>query len=374
MTDTPGSKTVTVNLGDRRYDIRIGSGLLASAGEEIALLLQRPFTIVITDETVAALHLNTLQASLEKAGISHDAIVLPPGESSKNFAVLEQLTDSLLAKQIERSDVVITLGGGVIGDLAGFAASMVRRGIDFVQIPTTLLAQVDSSVGGKTGINTRHGKNLIGAFHQPQLVIADIDLLATLPRREFLAGYAEVVKYGLLGDREFFDWLDVNAAALIGGDVTARTNAVAVSCRTKARIVAEDERETGVRALLNLGHTFGHALEAEARFDGRILHGEAVGIGVIMAFELSARLGFCPPADAARVRAHFAACGLPTTAAGVGLSSATTEALIEHMKQDKKVSRGKLTFVLARAIGEAFLTQDVDIADLRDLLVRELAA
>ncbi|MCG8691443.1 MAG: 3-dehydroquinate synthase, partial [Minwuiales bacterium] len=213
-----------------------------------------------------------------------------------------------------------------------------------------------------------------GAFHQPQLVLADIDLLSTLPRREFVAGYAEVMKYGLLGDRAFFDWLEVNSAALIGGDVAARTNAVAVSCRTKARIVAEDEREGGVRALLNLGHTFGHALEAEARYDSRLVHGEAVGIGMVMAFELSARLGFCPPADAARVRAHLASCGLPTTAASVGLGSVTTEALIEHMKQDKKVVRGKLTFVLARAIGDAFLTQDVDIADVRDLLVRELAA
>lgn len=374
MTDKPGTKTVTVNLGERRYDVRIGAGLLGSAGDEIALLLQRPFTIVITDETVASLHLGALQASLDEAGISHDAIVLPPGETTKNFAMLEQLTDGLLARQVERGDVVIALGGGVIGDLAGFAASIVRRGIDFVQIPTTLLAQVDSSVGGKTGINTRHGKNLIGAFHQPQLVLADIDLLSTLPRREFLAGYAEVVKYGLLGDREFFDWLEVNSQALIGGDIAARTHAVAVSCRTKARIVAEDEREAGLRALLNLGHTFGHALEAEAKYDSKLVHGEAVGIGMIMAFELSARLGLCPPADAGRVRAHLTSCGLPTTAAAVGLGGITTEALIEHMKQDKKVVRGKLTFVLARAIGDAFVTQDVDIADVRDLLVRELAA
>ena len=366
--------TVPVALGAGGYEIRIGSGLLAEAGGPIAALLARPFTVIVTDETVADLHLPALESALDQAGIDRRSVVLAAGEASKSFASLERLVDQLLALNVERRDTIIAFGGGVIGDLAGFAASVLRRGVDYIQIPTTLLAQADSSVGGKTGINTARGKNLVGSFHQPRLVLADVELLRTLPRRALLAGYAEVVKYGLLGDAALFEWLERHGAQVIAGEPAARIEAVASSCRAKAGIVAVDEREEGRRALLNLGHTFGHALEAEAGYGERLMHGEAVAIGMAMAFELSTKLGLCPPADALRARRHLAAVGLPVHASDVGLGGVSPDRLLEHMKQDKKVRDGKLTFVLARGIGDAFVTRDVGAAQVRALLAQELAA
>jgi 3-dehydroquinate synthase len=357
---------VPVSLGERAYDIFIGAGVVERLGTGVRELFPRGRALIVTDEHVAPLHLAKAQASLDGAGVRHEAIVLPAGEGSKSFAMLERLMARLLDLRIERRDAVVALGGGVIGDLAGFAASIAKRGVDFVQVPTTLLAQVDSSVGGKTGINTSHGKNLVGAFHQPRLVLADIALLETLPRRELLAGYAEVVKYGLLGDADLFSWLEVHGPALVDGDRTARIEAVRRSVEAKARIVAADERETGERALLNLGHTFGHALEAATGFGPRLLHGEGVAIGMRLAFDLSVQLGLCPGQDAVRARRHMAAVGLPTApadiegAAALGAALAPA-ALIGHMAQDKKVLDGKLTFILARGIGEAFITQDVPI-------------
>ncbi|QPC42428.1 3-dehydroquinate synthase [Kaustia mangrovi] len=376
-TDTIGARpadsaiTVPVALGARAYDIHIGPALLERAGTLVAPLLDRPVTAIVTDETVADLHLARLERALDEAGIATTAIVVPAGEASKSFATLETLCDRLLDAGIERRDRIVALGGGVIGDLTGFAAAILRRGVDFIQIPTTLLAQVDSSVGGKTGINSSRGKNLIGAFHQPVLVLADLDLLDTLPAREFRAGYAEVAKYGLLGDRAFFEWLETDRAALFAGDKAARRHAVEVSCRMKAEIVEEDEREAGRRALLNLGHTFGHALEAATGYGNRLIHGEAVALGTAQAFRYSQRLGLCPPGTAERVRDHLAAAGLPTTLGEVPGELPDAAALLEIMRQDKKASRGRLTLVLARDIGEAFTTADVDEQDLATFLDEE---
>ncbi len=349
-----------VPLGERAYDILVGEHLVATAGEHMRSVLGRKRVAIVTDENIAGLHLESLQSALDVAGICHDTIILPPGEQTKDFGHFEELVTRLLDLGLERSDMAVALGGGVIGDLTGFAASVLRRGIDFIQIPTTLLAQVDSSVGGKTGIDTRHGKNLVGAFHQPRLVLADTGILATLPRRELLAGYAEVVKYGLLGDRAFFEWLEANGAAVVAGDAEAQRHAVLESCRAKARIVVADEKEAGERALLNLGHTFGHALEVASGFGADLLHGEAVAIGMTMAFGLSVRLGLCSGQDAERAEQHFRAVGLPVHPGDLGLKDLDASALVDHMSQDKKVQDGKITFVLLRGIGEAFLTRDVE--------------
>jgi 3-dehydroquinate synthase len=371
-------ETVPVALGDRSYDIHIGEGILARAGEIVAPFMKRPMTAIVTDENVAAAHLATLERALASKGIRSTAIVMPPGEATKSYKHLAELCDRLLVAGIERRDRIIAFGGGVIGDLAGFAAAILRRGVDFIQIPTTLLSQVDSSVGGKTGINTRHGKNLVGAFYQPRLVLADTTVLDTLPRRELLAGYAEVAKYGLIDDPDFFAWCEKNGEAVLAGDAAARTYAIEQSCLSKARIVAADERETtDLRALLNLGHTFGHALEAETGFGGALLHGEAVGAGMAMAFDLSARLGLCPAVDAERVRGHLGAVGLPVRLRTIGGDNSRTwnsAKLIEHMRGDKKAEGGKLTFVLARGIGKSFVTRDVDEAGLRGLLDDAIAA
>jgi 3-dehydroquinate synthase len=363
-----------VELGARGYDILIGPGLIAEAGRHVAPLAKTTRVFVVSDERVAALHLPMLAGSLAQAGIDHHDIVLPPGEGTKDFAHLAELAQDLLAAGLERSSLILALGGGVIGDVAGFAASVLLRGVDFVQIPTTLLAQVDSSVGGKTGINTPQGKNLVGSFHQPRLVLADLDALSTLPRRELLAGYAEVVKYGVLGDAGFFAWLEDHGTKVIEGDVAARRHAVSVSCATKARIVASDEREHGARALLNLGHTFGHALEAECGYGDELLHGEAVAIGMVLAAELSARLGLAPSGDAARLARHLASVGLPTGLDAVDGVAFAPERLIAHMRRDKKVAGGRIAFVLMKGIGEAFLARDVAPVEVERLLAEAVAA
>jgi len=367
---------VDVALGERSYDIVIGRGQLTSLGQRLATLRPGAKAAVVSDETVARLHLRATEAALAAAGIGVSSVTVPPGESSKSFAVLEKVCESLIAARIERGDLVVALGGGVIGDLAGFAAAVVRRGLDYVQVPTTLLAQVDSSVGGKTAIDSGHGKNLVGAFHQPILVVADTALLDTLPAREFRAGYAEVAKYGLIADAAFFTWLEANWRDVFAGSA-AREHAIAVSCRMKAAIVGRDERETGERALLNLGHTFGHALEAAAGFSGRLLHGEAISLGMVLAFEFSARRGLLAATDAARVERHLAAVGLPTrvasTFAAISLGVPTADRLMELMAQDKKVKRGKLTFILVRGIGGSFIAPDVDAAEVRAFLVEKLA-
>ena len=333
--------------------------------------------MIVTDTAVAKHHLAAAEAALHAAGIESSAIVVPQGEGSKSYATFETVCEAIVAAHIERGDLVVALGGGVIGDLAGFAAASVRRGLDFVQVPTTLLAQVDSSVGGKTGINSRHGKNLVGAFHQPILVVADTALLDTLPQREFRAGYAEVAKYGLLGDAAFFAWLEANWQDVFAGGKSsatmAREHAIAVCCRGKAGIVARDERETGERALLNLGHTFGHALEAGAGFSGRLLHGEAVALGMVLAFEFSSRKGLIGDADAARARAHLAAVGLPTHLKQVPGGVPGLDALMDLIAQDKKVKRGKLTFILVRGIGQAFVANDVSAAEVRAFLADKLS-
>ncbi len=365
--------TVRVELGARRYDVRIGSGLLARAGAEIAPLLRRPRVAIVTDETVARLHLDPLRAALASEGIGSSALALPAGEGTKGWAGLERTVEWLLAEKVERRDVVVALGGGVIGDLAGFAAAILRRGVRFVQVPTTLLAQVDSSVGGKTGINSPHGKNLVGAFHQPSLVLADIDVLATLPRRDFLAGYGEVVKYGLLGDAAFFRWLEENGPALAAGDPAARAHAVRRSVEMKAEIVARDETEEGERALLNLGHTFCHALEAATGYSDRLLHGEGVAIGCQLAFDLSARMGLCPQEDPSRLAAHLAAMGMKRRLADIPGDLPGAEGLLALMAQDKKVVDGRLRFILARGIGQAFVADDVPPSSVRDLLESALA-
>ena len=353
-------QTVHVPLGDRAYDVRIGSGLLAEASAHIAPFLgKKKKVFVLTDETVAGLHLAALEAGLAADGIEMSALALPPGESTKCWAEFSRAVEWLLAEKVERRDIVVAFGGGVIGDLAGFAASVLRRGVRFVQIPTTLLAQVDSSVGGKTGINSPLGKNLIGAFHQPALVLADIDILGTLRPRDFLAGYGEVQKYGLLGDETFFEWLEDNGPALAAGDRALRTEAVRRSVQMKADIVVRDETEQGDRALLNLGHTFCHALEAATGYSDRLLHGEGVAIGCALAFELSARLGLCAQEAPSRVRAHLKAMGTKCDLADIPGDLPDAKALVELMAQDKKVIDGQLRFILARGIGDAFVTTDV---------------
>jgi 3-dehydroquinate synthase len=373
---TSGPITVDVALGDRSYDIVIGRDVLASLGERINALRRGARVAIVTDRTVAQHWLGKVEAVLADAGIAATAIVVGEGEASKTYAVLEQVCEGLIAAKIERNDLVVALGGGVIGDLAGFAAAIVRRGVDFVQVPTSLLAQVDSSVGGKTGINSPQGKNLVGAFHQPVLVVADTSILDTLSPRQFRAGYAEVAKYGVLGDPAFFGWLEANHADIFAG-TAAREHAVATSCRAKAAIVARDERETGDRALLNLGHTFGHALEAATGFSDRLFHGEGVSIGMVLAAEFSASLGMISSSDAARVQRHLAAVGLPTHLQDIagfrqeGLADA--DALMALMAQDKKVKRGKLTFILLEQIGRAVIVNDVAPAIVRDFLVQKLA-
>jgi len=367
-------RTVTVALDARSYPIHIGAGLLGDAAQMIQAAGDWRRCAIVTDTTVAELHLDALQRDLAKAGLAVDPVIVPAGEASKGFAQLGPLCEALLSREIERGDAVIALGGGVVGDLAGFAASILRRGVALIQAPTTLLAQVDSSVGGKTGINTPQGKNLIGTFHQPRLVIADTDTLNTLPARELRAGYAEIVKYGLLGDAAFFAWLEENSAALMAGDAEARAYAIEISCRAKADIVAADEREAGQRALLNLGHTFGHALEAWAGYSGDLLHGEAVAIGMALAFKFSEQLGLCPPGRYSRVTAHLRAVGLPTAIGDLAASRRTLpkpDELLTHMMQDKKVSGGRLTLVLVRDIGAAFVTRDVPVDQLRHLLAED---
>ncbi|MEZ2333113.1 3-dehydroquinate synthase [Mesorhizobium sp. RCC_202] len=359
---------VEVGLGERAYDILIGSGLLARSGEEIAGRLPGTRAAIVTDENVAAAHLETLTAGLERGGIQSAVITLPAGEKTKSFARLEEVVDGVLAARLERRDTVIALGGGVIGDLAGFASGIVRRGMHFVQIPTSLLAQVDSSVGGKTGINSARGKNLVGVFHQPRLVLADTGVLDTLPIREFRAGYAELAKYGLIDRPSFFAWLEQNWRDVFAGG-PARVEAIAEACRAKADVVARDEFETGDRALLNLGHTFGHALEAATRYDGaRLVHGEGVAIGMALAHRFSARLNLASPDDADRVETHLRAVGLPWRMSDIPGELPDAEALLGYITQDKKVSRGALTFILTHGIGQAFIAKDVPPSEVLSFL------
>lgn len=359
MSAAPAPQTVYVPLEDRAYDVVIGPGLLAQAGARISPFLPRPKVAIVSDETVAALHLATLQDSLATAGIDSTALILPAGEATKGWPEFSRTVDWLLAQKIERRDLVIAFGGGVIGDLVGFAAAVLRRGVGFIQIPTSLLAQVDSSVGGKTGINSVHGKNLIGAFHQPRLVLADTDVLGTLTPRDFLAGYGEVVKYGLLGDADFFALLETEGPRLAAGDGSARVAAVRRSVEMKAEIVVRDETEQGDRALLNLGHTFCHALEAATGYSDRLLHGEGVAIGCALAFDLSARLGLCAQEDPSRVRAHLQTMGMKRDLRDIAGDLPDAEALLNLMGQDKKVMDGTLRFILARGIGQAFMTSEV---------------
>jgi 3-dehydroquinate synthase len=370
-----GPITVDVALGERAYDIVIGRDAIGSLGGRIKALRPGARVAIVTDRTVAKHWLARVEAILAETGIESKAIVVGEGEASKTYGVLQEVCEALIAAKIERNDLVVALGGGVIGDLAGFAAAIVRRGIDFVQVPTSLLAQVDSSVGGKTGINSPQGKNLVGSFHQPVLVVADTSVLDTLSPRQFRAGYAEVAKYGVLGDAAFFGWLEANHADIFSGGA-AREHAIATSCRAKAAIVARDERETGERALLNLGHTFGHALEAATGFSDRLFHGEGVSVGMVLAAEFSAALGMISRDDAARVQRHLAAVGLPTHLQDIagfqqeGLADA--DALMALMAQDKKVKRGKLTFILLEKIGQAVIANDVAPAAVRDFLVEKL--
>ncbi|WP_375409376.1 3-dehydroquinate synthase [uncultured Methylobacterium sp.] len=366
------SLTVHVPLdAGRDYDIRIGRDILDTAGAAVAGLGARA-AVIVTDETVAGLYGERLRASLDAAGLRSGIVAVAPGEASKSYATYAQVCDGLLAHKVERNDVVVALGGGVVGDLAGFAAATLRRGVRFVQAPTTLLAQVDSSVGGKTGINSPHGKNLIGAFHQPRLVIADTATLDTLSEREMRAGYAEVAKYGLIADAGFFDWCEANWAGLFSGG-PERDEAVAICCRAKAGVVVRDEREDGERALLNLGHTFAHALERLTAYDSaRLVHGEAVGIGLCLAFRFSARLGLCPGQEAGRVANHLALAGLPTRLQAVPGGCGDADAIVEAMAQDKKVRDGALTFILARGIGKSFIAPGIDRTEVKAFLDAEL--
>jgi 3-dehydroquinate synthase len=364
--------SVPVDLGERAYDILIGPGLLTDIGTLIAPFLTRPKTAIITDANVAETHLPALQSALNTSGINHETLVLPAGEATKSHGHLLEVTDFLLASGIERNDTIIAFGGGVIGDLAGFAAAILRRGVDFIQIPTSLLAQVDSSVGGKTAINATAGKNLIGAFHQPVLVLADTALLDTLPPREMRAGYGEVAKYGLLGNAQFFAWLEENSSAFFAGDMQVRMRTIETCCKMKAKIVAADEKENGVRALLNLGHTFGHALEAATGYSDRLLHGEGVAIGMAMAFRFCTRKGICKMADADRVATHLKSVGLPTHVSTIPGPPLDTNTLVDAMYQDKKAQGGKLTFILARAVGDAYLNRDVTEHELRKFLNSEM--
>lgn len=359
---------VTVDLGGRSYDIEIGSGLLGGIGDRLASLVNARSVVLIADESVEALYGQVVLRSLEGAGFRPTVVSIAAGEASKSFDSLQRVLDEMLDIPVTRGTAVIALGGGVVGDLGGFAAAVALRGLPYVQVPTTLLSQVDSAVGGKTGINASQGKNLVGAFHQPMAVISDIDTLASLPDREMRAGYAEIVKYGALGDAPFFEWLCENGPAVLNRDPTALVTAVATSCRAKAQIVAEDEREAGRRALLNLGHTFGHALEAECGYDGRLLHGEAVAIGMAQAAQLSVRLGYCPQDHADQLRVHLAEVGLPVDMKAITGFSASSETLIEHMRHDKKASENELVFVLMRGIGQAFVSREVPIEAVRAVL------
>jgi len=365
-------ETLRVDLGNRSYDIVVGERLLARAGEYIA-----PFAkgnvIIVSDEMVARFYLHRLTGALDEKKIRCRSIIVKPGEGTKSLASFGELMELLLEQKPERKTTLIALGGGVIGDLTGFAASVLLRGVDFIQIPTTLLSQVDSSVGGKTGINSRYGKNLIGAFHQPKLVLADVSTLSTLPKRELLAGYAETVKYGFIRDAEFFAWLEKNGAGVLSGDVALQTQAIVKSCAAKAAIVAADELENDVRALLNFGHTFGHALEAETGYGETLLHGEAVAIGMVLAFQTSVKMGICPEADLQRVLKHYEAVGLPSSPAHIK-KDWNIDALMEHFSRDKKAKDGKLTFVLVRGIGKAFITQEVNQSLIRDVLAQACAA
>ncbi len=373
----PDTATVRVALGDRGYDIVIGRGLIASLGTRLSALRPGAKVAIMTDENVARVALDPVEAALAAGAIASSRVIVPAGEGAKSFRIFEQACEQVIAARIERGDLILALGGGVIGDLAGFVASVVRRGLDYVQVPTTLLAQVESSVGGKTAINSAHGKNLIGAFHQPVLVVADTATLDTLPAREFRAGYAEVVKYGLLGDAAFFSWLETNWREVFNGGKSsgsfAREQAIAVCCRAKAAIVARDERETGDRQLLNLGHTFGHALEAATGFSGRLLHGEAVAAGMGLAFEFSAQRGLLPAADAARAIRHLAEVGLPTGPKDIPGELPPVDRLMDLMAQDKKIKRGMPTFILVRGIGAAFVDTGVDARDVRAFLDEKLA-
>ncbi len=362
-----------VDLSGRAYDIVVGAGVLGSAGKEIAALKRAKRVFIVADDHTASLHMAALTRSLDAAGLAHTATVLPPGEASKSFGVLEQLISTMLDSKVERSDLVVALGGGVMGDLAGFAAGITKRGLDYVQVPTTLLAQVDSSVGGKTAIDMPQGKNLVGLFHQPCLVLADTAALDTLPPREMRAGYAEILKYGLISDAVFAEWVGANASAILSKAGPERTKAIVTSCRMKARVVEADEREAGQRALLNLGHTFAHAIEACAGYSGKVLHGEAVAAGCCLAFDLSERLKLCPPGQASRVRGWLAAAGLPTTFADLPELGASADDLVEIMRQDKKASGGKLVFVLAHGIGQAFVANDVDPKAVASYLTDALA-
>ncbi|MBV8939571.1 MAG: 3-dehydroquinate synthase [Alphaproteobacteria bacterium] len=360
-----------VELGSRSYEIIVGERLLARAGTYVAQVARGNRAVIVTDENVGTLYLHRLMGALEEKGIGSLPIVLPPGEQTKCFAQAESLMETVLEHKPDRDTLIVALGGGVIGDLAGFAASILLRGLDYVQIPTTLLAQVDSSVGGKTAINSRHGKNLIGSFYQPRLVLADVSVLSSLPRRERLAGYSEVLKYALIDDAGFFDWLQEHAAEVLEGKAGALTRAILVSCRAKAAIVAEDERESGKRALLNFGHTFAHALEAETGYGDALLHGEAVAIGMSLAFALSVRMNLCPEEELLRVMRHLAQCGLPSSPLAVR-ANWDVEALMEHFSRDKKVRGESLTFVLTRGIGKAFVAHDVEKELVRQLLIEHL--
>lgn len=375
MTDT--QNTLHVDLGERSYDIPVGAGLLDKAGQLFKPLLKNNQVVIVSDENVAPLYLDKLTQVLEAEGIVCKSVVMPAGEATKSIANFEKLVEEILSFGIERGTTLVALGGGVIGDLTGFAAASLLRGIDFIQVPTTLLSQVDSSVGGKTGINAKAGKNLIGAFHQPRLVLIDTNSLNTLPKRELLAGYAEVVKYGLINDAAFFDWLVENGAALIAGDQALCAKAILKSCAAKADVVAKDEKEGGVRALLNLGHTFGHALEKECGYGGDLLHGEAVSIGMVMAYEFCAQQGLCSPEDAERVKAHLQSLDMPVDLSALPCQDWTAELLMKHMMKDKKVKDGKVTFILVRGIGQSYLDRNVDDADLKtyldDLLTRSKA-
>ena len=361
-------KRLNVNIEKRSYEILVGERLLAGAGEHIAPLLKEKNVIIISDSNVAKLYLHRLSNSLEEAKIRFRSLIIPAGEATKSLSSFSQLMENLLEQKPSRSTVLIALGGGVVGDLTGFAASVLLRGVDFIQIPTTLLSQVDSSVGGKTGVNSSFGKNLIGSFHQPILVLSDVSTLSTLPKRELLSGYAEVVKYGFINDPEFFKWLEQNAQALLAGDASLQTEAIIKSCTAKANIVVADEKEKNIRALLNFGHTFAHALEAETGYSDTLLHGEAVAIGMIMAFVTSVKLGICPKEDLASATNHLKAIGLPVTPLSIR-KDWDIDALMDHFTRDKKAVGGKLTFVLSRGIGKAFIQNDVDAGIIRQTLV-----
>jgi 3-dehydroquinate synthase len=363
------NRVLRVELGDRSYEIVVGDGLLPDAGRLLASVASSRRVVVVTDANVAPIYLDPLERSLAAAGFAcSPVVVLPAGEATKSFPHLMDLSDTLLAAGVDRTTLLVALGGGVVGDLAGFAAGILLRGLDFVQVPTTLLAQVDSSVGGKTGINVARGKNLVGLFHQPRLVVADVATLDTLDMRQRRAGYAEVVKYAVIGDRRFFAWLEANGEQVCAGVRSAQIHAVVTSCAAKAAIVAADEREAGRRALLNLGHTFGHALEAVAGYGDDLLHGEAVAVGMVLALELSTRLGVCPREDRDRLRGHLRAAGLPTVVSDLPRRDWSAAALLDRMKHDKKVRSNTLTFVLARGIGEAFVSRDVPLVEVRRLL------